>query len=137
MKAAGRDVIILLAICLTAWGVTRIRTHVRQIERLRAQIIYTTTIEYETAANLTDALEKAGFLNGVPRSYYIDRHDDDAIQLLVLADAGILADPRVEGVLRDALLGVCRDAFPGDRVTVSLADAHLTPFHEVFETQQF
>ena len=136
MKAAGRDAIILLAICLTAWGMTRIRMHVRQIERLRAQIIYTTTIEYETAANLTDALEKAGFLNGVQRTYYLDRRDD-AIQLLVLADASILADPRVEVLLRDAFVGVCGQAFPGDRVTVSLADAQLTPFHEVLETQQF
>jgi|GEM_PF-6908367 len=136
MKTAGRDLIILLVICLAAWGLTRIRMHVRQIERLRAQIIYTTTVEYETAANLTDALEKAGFFNGATQTYYIDRRDN-TLQLLFLADARILADPRAEVMFRDAFVGVCREAFPGNRVTVSLADAHLTPFHKVFEAQQF
>ena len=101
-----------------------------------AQVVYSTDLDRESAESLMDGLEKVGFLNGVPRTYHIDRHDD-VIQLLVVAEPEILSDPQVEGLLRNAFSEVCRLAFPDEQVTVSLTDTNLAPFLQLIAPQQF
>ncbi len=136
VKSAGRDLIILSVICAMAWGLTRIRLHSRQIERMRAQVVYSTNISQEAAESLMDCLQQVGFLNGVPRTYHVDRLDN-VIHLLVVAEPAILENPQVEVLLRDGFSEVCRTAFPGNQVTVSLNDTKLAPFKVLIKSQQF
>ena len=136
MKTIVRDIFILLAICSTAWLLMHIRLHARQTEKMRAQVVYSTDMDRQSAESLMNGLEKVGFLNGVPRPYHIDRLDD-VIQLLVVAEPDILSDPQVEGLLRSAFSEVCGLAFPDEQVTVSLTDTNLSPFLQLIEPQQF
>ena len=136
VKSVGRDLIILAVICAMAWGLTRIRLHSRQIERMRAQVVYSTNISQEAAESLMDGLQQVGFLNGVPRTYHVDRLDN-VIHLRVVAESAILENPQVEVLLRDGFYEVCRTAFPGNQVTVSLNDTNLAPFKVLIKSQQF
>lgn len=135
-KSVGRDLITLLAICALAWGLTRIRLHSRQIERMRAQVVYSTNIRQDTAESLMNSLQQVGFLNGVPRTYHVDRLDN-VIQLQIVAEPAILANPQVEVLLRDGFADVCRTAFPGNLATVSLNDENLAPFKVLIQSRQF
>ena len=136
MKNVGRDLIILLLICAGVWALTRVRLHARQIEKMRAHVVFSTDFDQKTAERLLSSLEQVGFLNGVTRIYHIDLHDD-VIQLQVVTESNILDDPKVEGLLQGAFSEVCRLSFPDRRVAVSLSDTHLKPFHELIAPRQF
>jgi len=127
---------ILLIICAVAWSLTRIRLHSRQIEKMRAHVVFSTDFDQSTAERLMSSLEEVGFLNGVKRIYHIDLHDD-VVQLQVVTEASIVADPEVEKLLQGAFSEVCRLTFPEQRVAVSLSDTNLNPFHELIPPRQF
>jgi len=136
MKTVGRDCLILLLICAATYGVTRIRLHSRLTERNRGQVVYTTSVKREVALKLMDGLEQVGILNGVPRTYHINRQNG-IYQLLVVADPGILKNPQVEPALKAGFSDVCRRAFDGDKASVQLTDIHLTPFRLLLAPQRF
>ena len=136
MKTVARDLLIFLVICGVAWSLTRVRLHAQQAERLRAQLVYTTDIERKTADGLLESLEKVGFLDGIPRTYFMEEKDN-ITELRVVADPSIIADPKVEALIGQKFAEVCQLALPDRLVTVSLTDTYLTPFHLVFEARQF
>ena len=136
MKSAGRDLVMLLVISAIAWALMQIRLHARQIERMRAQVVYSTDISLEMAESLLTGLQQTGFANGVPRTYHVGRLDN-VIQLQVVAEPAILANPQVEVLLRDGFSEVCRTALSGNLVSVSLTDAQLVPFHTLIQSEQF
>ena len=81
MKSASRDLILLLVIGATTWALMRIRLHSRQIESMRAQVVYSTEISQEMAESLLSGLQQTGFANGVPRTYHVDRLDLSLIHI--------------------------------------------------------